>query len=110
MEITTADNKQYYGKLKTMEVDEEGDLIMTFMPNKQKEFIKNKEIFSLSVGNNLSDLHVKKDQLTHYQYNSTESCRNDINCTQEILRGFKSLNEAVSGMFDKLIHIKSNDS
>ena len=55
MEITTADNKQYFGKLKAMEVDENGELIMTFIPNNQKEFIKNKEIFSLNTGNTLSE-------------------------------------------------------
>jgi hypothetical protein len=110
IEIATADNKQYFGKLKAMEVDENGELIMTFIPNSQKEFIKNKEVFSLSTGNIISDLNVKKDQLTHYHYNSTESCRNDINCTQETERGFKSLNEAVSGIFDKLLHIKRDGS
>ena len=110
MEITTADNKQYFGKLKAMEVDENGELIMTFIPNSQKEFIKNKEIFSLRVGNTTSNLRIKEDQLTHYQYNTTESCRNDIEFTQGRTQGFKSLNKAVSGIFDKLLHIKSDGS
>ena len=110
MEITTADNKQYFGKLKAMEVDEKGELIMTFIPNSQKEFIKNKEIFSLSVGNTTSNLRIKEDQLTHYKYNTTESCRNDIEFTQGMTQGFKSLNEAVSGIFNKLLHVKSDGS
>lgn len=110
MEITTADNKQYFGKLKAMEVDEKGELIMTFIPNSQKEFIKNKEIFSLSAGNTTSNLCIKKDQLTHYQYKTTESCRNDIEFTQGMTQGFKSLNEAVSGIFNKLLHVKSDGS
>jgi len=110
MEITTADNKQYFGKLKAMEVDKNGELIMTFIPNSQKEFIKNKEIFSLSVGNTTSNLRIKEDQLTHYKYNTTESCRNNIEFTQGRTQGFKSLNEAVSGIFDKLLYIKSDRS
>jgi len=77
MEITTADNKQYFGKLKAMEVDENGELIMTFIPNNQKEFIKNKDIFSLSADNINSDLYSKNKELTCNQYNTTESCRND---------------------------------
>ncbi len=110
MEITTADNKQYFGKLKTMEVDKNGELIMTFIPNSQKEFIKNKDIFSLSTGNSISDLHANKDQLTNYQYNSTESCINNVEFIQEKMQGFKSLDEAVSGIFDKLLYIKSDGS
>jgi flavodoxin len=110
MEITTADNKQYFGKLKTMEVDENGELIMTFIPNSQKEFIKNKDIFSLSTGSIISDLHANKDQLTNYQYNSTESCINNVEFIQEKMQGFKSLDEAVSGIFDKLLYIKSDGS
>jgi hypothetical protein len=110
MEITTADNKQYFGKLKAMEVDENGELIMTFIPNSRKEFIKNKEIFTLNTGNTTSNLNVKQDQLTCNQYNTTESCRNDIEFTQIKKQGFKSLGEAVSGIFDKLLHIKSEGS
>jgi hypothetical protein len=110
IEITTADNKQYFGELKTMEVDENGELIMTFIPNSQKEFIKNKDIFSLSTGSIISDLHANKDQLTNYQYNSTESCINNVEFIQEKMQGFKSLDEAVSGIFDKLLYIKSDGS
>ena len=110
MEITTADNKQYFGKLKAIEVDENGELIMTFIPSSQKEFIKNKEIFTLNTGNTISDLHSKNKQLTCNQYNTTESCRNDIEFTQGRTQGFTSLNEAVSGIFDKLPHIKSDSS
>ena len=110
IEITTADNKQYFGKLKTMEVDENGELIMTFIPNSQKEFIKNKDIFSLSTGSIISDLHANKDQLTNYQYNSTESCINNVEFIQEKMQDFKSLDEAVSGIFDKLLYIKSDGS
>lgn len=110
MELTTADDKQYFGKLKAMEVNENGELIITFIQNSQKEFIKNKEIFSLNAGNKISDLQVKKDQLTRYQYNTTESCKNVIEFTQEGIQGFKGLNEVVSGIFDKLLHIKSDGS
>jgi hypothetical protein len=110
VEITTADNNQYFGRLKAMEVNENGELIITFIQNSQKEFIKNKEIFSLNAGNKISDLQVKKDQLTRYQYNTTESYKNVIEFTQEGMQGFKGLNEVVSGIFDKLLHIKSDGS
>ncbi|WPX99249.1 hypothetical protein Megpolyxen_01127 [Candidatus Megaera polyxenophila] len=109
MEITTTDNKQYFGKLKAMEVDEHGELIMTFLPSSQREFIKNKDIFSLNAGNTTSYLNVKQDQLTCYQYNTIESCRNDIEFTQGKTQGFKSLDEAVSSIFNKLLPIINND-
>ena len=109
MEITTADNKQYFGKLKAMEVDEHGELIMTFLPSSQREFIKNKDIFSLNTGNTTSYLNVKQDQLTCYQYNTIESCRNNIEFTQGKTQGFKSLDEAVSSIFNKLLPIINND-
>jgi hypothetical protein len=109
MEITTTDNKQYFGKLKAMEVDEHGELIMTFLPSSQREFIKNKDIFSLNAGNTTSYLNVKQDQLTCYQYNTIESCRNDIEFTQGKTQGFKSLDEAVSSIFNKLLPIINSD-
>ena len=109
MEITTTDNKQYFGKLKAMEVDEHGELIMTFLPSSQREFIKNKDIFSLNAGNTTSYLNVKQDQLTCYQYNTIESCRNNIEFTQGKTQGFKSLDEAVSSIFNKLLPIINND-
>lgn len=109
MEITTTDNKQYFGKLKAMEVDEHGELIMTFLPSSQREFIKNKDIFSLNAGNTTSYLNVKQDQLTCYQYNTIESCRNNIEFTQGKTKGFKSLDEAVSSILNKLLPIINND-
>ena len=109
MEITTTDNKQYFGKLKAMEVDEHGELIMTFLPSSQREFIKNKDIVSLNAGNTTSYLNVKQDQLTCYQYNTIESCRNNIEFTQGKTQGFKSLDEAVSSIFNKLLPIINND-
>ena len=109
MEITTTDDKRYFAKLKAMEVDEHGKLIMTFLPSSQREFIKNKDIFSLNAGNTTSYLNVKQDQLTCYQYNTIESCRNNIEFTQGKTQGFKSLDEAASSIFNKLLPIINND-
>ena len=65
MEITTADNKQYFGKLKAMEVDEHGELIMTFYQVAKENLLKTR-IFFLNTGNTTSYLNVKQDQLTCY--------------------------------------------
>ena len=108
MEITTTDNKQYFGKLKAMEVDEEGELIMTFLSSSQREFIKNKETLSLNSGNTNSYLNVKQDQLTCYQHNTIESCRNDIEFTQDRLRGFRELDGDLNRIIEKLIFIKND--
>ena len=108
MEITTTDNKHYFGKLKAMEVDKNGELIMTFIPNIRKEFIKNKEIFSLSQDNKISDVPVKKDQLTCSQYSTTESYKNDIEYTQDRLRGFRELDGDLNRIIEKLIFIKND--
>jgi hypothetical protein len=82
---------------------------MTFLPSSQREFIKNKDIFSLNAGNTTSYLNVKQDQLTCYQYNTIESCRNNIEFTQGKTKGFKSLDEAVSSIFNKLLPIINSD-
>jgi hypothetical protein len=108
IEITTADNKRYFAKLKAMEVDEHGELIITFIPNTQREFIERKEIFSLNAGNKTPNFPDPSNQLTCYQYNITESCEKDVDCIQDRVQGFKSLDEAVSGIFDKLLCIKGN--
>ena len=39
MEIATLNHKQYFGKLKTIEVNDCGDLVMTLKPIKDKEFL-----------------------------------------------------------------------
>jgi hypothetical protein len=108
MEITTTDNKQYFGKLKAMEVDEHGELIMTFLPSSQREFIKNKDIFSLNSGNTTSYLNVKQDQPICYQYSNTESYKNDIEYTQDRLRGFRELDGDLNRIIEKLIFIKND--
>ncbi len=108
MEITTTDNKQYFGKLKAMEVDEHGELIMTFLPSSQREFIKNKDIFSLNSGNTTSYLNVKQDQPICYQYSNIESYKNDIEYTQDRLLGFRELDGDLNRIIEKLIFIKND--
>ncbi len=108
IEITTANNKQYFGQIKAMEVDKNGELTKTFIPNTQREFIESREIFSLNAGNKTPNFPDPSNQLTCYRYNTTESCEKDVDCMQDRVQGFKSLDEAVSGIFDKLLCVREN--
>ena len=63
---------------------------------------------SLNSGNTNSYLNVKQDQLTCYQHNTIESCRNDIEFTQDRLRGFRELDGDLNRIIEKLIFIKND--
>jgi hypothetical protein len=91
-----------------MEVDKNGELTKTFIPNTQREFIESREIFSLNAGNKTPNFPDPSNQLTCYRYNTTESCEKDVDCMQDRVQGFKSLDEAVSGIFDKLLCVREN--
>ncbi len=122
MIIKTVGDTEYLFKLKTMEVNDEGDTVMTLKHVKLKsfveeasedlfthrQFIESRNNFSLSADNKNLDLYLKSNQITHDQHNATESCKNDIDCIQEKLQGFNGLDKAIDGIFDRLLCVKSS--
>ena len=100
MEIATLNHKQYFGKLKTMEVNDCGDLVMTLKPIKDKEFL----------GYSARLPHVSK---TESVLNNVENLSipnvdyiNPVEHDQQSRQGFAKIDKALSGIFNALKYKK----
>ena len=102
MEITTAGNRQYFGRLKTMEVNDSGDLVMTLVPGIGKEFIESENRMLLTGGITGLGTDFDKNRLTHDSSNVTGSCKNDIEQMQEKSRRFTGIDKALAGILNNL--------
>lgn len=106
--VPNVDNKRYFPKLKTIKVNENGELTISFIRNIKKAFITIRAILNLSSDNQISDAFVKKDYLISYQFSTTKSSKNDIEYTQDRLKGFCKLDGALNRVIEKLIFITNN--
>ncbi len=110
MEITTADSNQYFGRLKTMEVNNSGELVMTLATCIEKHFTESKNRMLLTGGITGLGTDSDKNRLTHEPSDVTGSCKNDIGQIQERLPGFTSIDKALDGIFDKLSCVKNTST
>jgi DNA-binding MarR family transcriptional regulator len=102
MEITTAGNRQYFGRLKTMEVNDSGELVMTLVPGIGKEFIESDNRMLLTGGITGLGTDFDKNRLTHDSSDVTGSCKNDIEQMQEKLRRFTGIDKALARILNNL--------
>jgi DNA-binding transcriptional regulator YhcF (GntR family) len=102
MEITTASNIQYFGRLKTMEVNDSGELVMTLVPEIGKEFIESKNRMLLTGGIAGLGIDFDKNRLTQDLSDVTGSCKNDIRQMQEKSWGFTGIDKALAGILNNL--------
>ena len=102
MEITTAGNRQYFGRLKTMEVNDRGELVMTLVPEIGKEFIESENRMLLTGGITGLGTDFGKNRLTHDSSDVTGSCKNDIRQMQEKPQGFTGIDKALARILNNL--------
>jgi DNA-binding MarR family transcriptional regulator len=102
IEITTTDNKQYFGKLKAMEVDEHGELIMTLVPGIAEQFIESENRMLLTGGITGLGTDFDKNRLTHDSSDVTGSYKNDIRQMQEKSQGFTGKDKALAAILNNL--------
>ena len=102
MEITTAGNRQYFGRLKTMEVNDSGELVMTLVPEIGKEFIESENRMLLTSGIMELGTDFGKNRLTYDLDDVTGSCKNDIWQVQEKSRRFTGIDKALARILNNL--------
>ncbi len=102
MEITTAGNRQYFGRLKTMEVNDSGELVMTLTPGIEKQFIESKNRMLLTGGITGLGIDFAENRLTQDLSDVTGSCKNDIRQMQEKSREFTGIDKALAGILNNL--------
>jgi len=102
MEITTAGSRQYFGWLKTMEVNDSGELVMTLVPGIEKQFIESKNRMLLTGGITGLGIDFAENRLTQDLSDVTNSCKNDIRQMQEKSREFTGIDKALAGILNNL--------
>ena len=101
MEIATIDHKQYFGKLKTMEVNNCGDLVMTLKPIKDKKFLGySARLPHINQTESVLD-SVKNLSITDVDY------INPVEHDQQFRQGFAKIDNALSGIFNALKYKKT---
>ncbi|WPY01655.1 hypothetical protein Trichorick_01573 (plasmid) [Candidatus Trichorickettsia mobilis] len=100
MEIATIDHKQYFGKLKTIEVNDCGDLVMTLKP------IKDKEFFGYST--RLPHINKTESVLDNVENLSISNVGyiDPVEHDQQSRQGFAKIDNALSGIFNALKYKK----
>ena len=102
MEITTANNRQYFGRLKTMEVNDSGELVMKLVPEIGKEFIESENRMLLTSDITGVGTDFGKNRLTYDSDDVTGSCKNDIWQVQEKSRRFTGIDKALARILNNL--------